>query len=536
MRAAPEYREHTPGWLFGLSDKDAKAVVQARAFIGIALWVILTGVTFLLTSINLEDIRHKSIVGVLSLIKYAPLFYAAYALAKAKSAHYLGDIFELDDQAMAEQFIENVAFGGDEQTITIDEGKVSEKDERSPIILIGGPGKIKVNLGSAALLERVNGEPEVVYARSEPWKVERFERIREIGKNDEVGKREYAAINLRDQFVSGLPVKSRTKDGIPIEANEIKIIFSILRKKGAKEDSAESDPYSFESGAVESLVYKHTIITPPPKTVSGVAFPWDTTIIPLVIYELEKLITSSTLSEILASISQKEMEALSKNEETITQKRVEITGVQPSPGRNQNDKPPAFISRSKITAKFYSPEFREKAAKLGVALHWIDIGTGSLPDTVIIENLKQAWTLARENARRAASIERGRKKHELEFFVELINVVVIGSFDRPSSSVRLTEREIDELAKAIEKSQEVIAPTNLRKQLSHQGSRRDAHTIAVEMLKAFRRELIAAKELILKEDLPQIEKEADVARINNAINHINIALSLPPAHYVKRGQ
>lgn len=533
MRRAPDYRENTPGWLFGLSDKDAQTRSNARVFIGLGAWIVLTGITFLLTSISLEDIKHKTIVGVLSLLKYAPLFYAAYTLAKAKAAHYLGDIFELDDQAMAEQFIENVAFGGNEQTITIDEGKISEKDERSPIILIGGPGRIKVNLGSAALLEKVNGEPEVISARKEFWKIERFERIREIGKHDEVGKREYAAINLHDQFVSGIPVKSRTKDGIPIEANEIKIIFSILRKKGTREDAPESDPYSFEPGAVENLVYKHTIITPTPKTVYGVSFPWDTTIIPLVIYELEKLITSSTLSEILASISQKELEARTRNEETITQKRVEITGIQAA-GGNKSEKPPAFISRSKITEKFYSQEFKEKAARLGVALHWIDIGTWQLPDTVIIENLKQAWNLARENARRAGALERSRKKHELDFFIELINVVIITNFERPvsSSSLRLSDRDIEDLMKVMEKSTEVIAPANLKKQLAQQGGRRDAHTIAVEMLKAFRRELIAARDLILKENLPQIEKDVDIARIDKAIQDIKIAIS--PVHYVKR--
>jgi hypothetical protein len=138
-------------------------------------------------------------------------------------------------------FIEEVAFGYGHEYITINEGRISERDERSPIILIGGPGQIQVNLGSAALLEKLDGEPEVIYARGEPWVLGRFERIREIGKHDEVGKREYAVINLRDQFVSGISVKARTKDGIPIEALDIKIMFSIQRSQ-KRRGTAENDP------------------------------------------------------------------------------------------------------------------------------------------------------------------------------------------------------------------------------------------------------------------------------------------------------
>lgn len=515
---------------FGLADESAARRTLYRTVGAIGLWFVLSGITLLLTMLNVVDTNQRIVLVGMSFFKYIPLLIVAYTLAKAKAAYYLDDIFELGDQSLAESFMEDVAFGGGGQMITIDEGKISESDEHSPIILIGGPGKIKVNLGSAALLEKVDGEPEVIYARSEPWPIGRFERIREIGKDDEVGRREYAAINLRDQFVGGLSVKSRTKDGIPIEAKEIKIIFSILRKKPEKEDIAESDPYSFDPHAVQDLVYKQTIITPPPSTPTGVTFPWDTSVIPLIIYEIEKLITSNTLSEILASISQKELDTVVQNEETIAQKRVEMTGIQQGPTKDSNPLPP-FMTRSKITAQFFSPDFKEKAAKLGVAIHWIDIGTWQLPDEIILENLKQAWTLARENTRRRNALKRIQKKHELEFLIELINAVIIVNFERPSSpSVRLTDRDLDELTKMFENSSEVIAPLNLRKQIAQQGSKRDAHVIALEILKAFRRELIAARELIKKEDSPTNEKQADLLRIEKAIQDIGMHVS----HTIKR--
>ena len=162
-----------------------------------------------------------------------------YSLSRKMAARYLDDVYELHDEDLASDFLEEVTFGYGHEKITINEGRISEKDEKSPLILIGGPGSIQVNLDSVALLEKVDGEPKVIYPRNEPWKLGRFERIREIGKHDELGKREYAIINLRDQFVSGLSVKSRTKDGIPIEAQDIKVMFSILRRQQTEDDKVQ---------------------------------------------------------------------------------------------------------------------------------------------------------------------------------------------------------------------------------------------------------------------------------------------------------
>ena len=59
-----------------------------------------------------------------------------------------------------------------------------------------------------------------------------------------------------------------------------------------------------------------------------------------------------------------------------------------------------FESRSKITAQFFEKEFKEKAAKLGVSVEWIDIGTWQLPSSLILEKHKEAWNLSRENAKK----------------------------------------------------------------------------------------------------------------------------------------
>lgn len=531
MKRVRFQREEVIPRLFALTDDSVEYRNQMRTYARLAVWGVLSGLSLVTFFFFAENTLERLAVLGLSLLKYLPLLAVVYALARKKAASYLADIFELEDESIADDFIEEVTFGEGHEQIIINEGKISEKDELSPIILIGGPGYVQVNLDSVALLERVDGTPEIIHPRGKPWKLGRFERIREIGKYDEVGKREYAIINLRDQFVRGLSVKSRTKDGIPLEAQDIKVLFSILRKP--KSEAPENDPYHFDEKAVYALVYDQIIITPPPSKVSGVSFPWDTTVIPLITNELENLITSRNLSEILASISYKEIDALNDNEATNIQMRLEMTGEQTVASGTGSFHTPNFESRSKITAQFFSDEFKEKAAKLGVAIHWIDIGTWQLPSEMIQEELKAGWQMMRENARRRSDIERSAKRHEMQELIDLVNHVIIANYNKSSSSGssrRLSEKEYLELAKIIEDNPDIAySPMMQQRFSSNAASKRDANTVALEILRAFRREFIAARELIQKENRSPVEKQAEIAKINKALYDIDYHVF----HYVK---
>jgi hypothetical protein len=378
-----------------------------------------------------------------------------------------------------------------------------------------------------ALLEKVDGQPEVIFPRKEAWKLGRFERIREIGKLDEVGKREYAIINLRDQFVSGLSVKSRTKDGIPIEAQGIKVIFSLLRRQQAKDDKVQGDSYLFEESAVRALVYNQTIITPVPSTPSGVTFPWDTTVIPLVISELEDLITSRTLNEILASISQKEVDTAATNEQTIAQMRVEMTGQQSTLGERKESQAPNFESRSKITDQFFNKSFKAKAAEIGVSIEWIDIGTWHLPSSLILDKHKEAWNLSRENAKKRGAVERSSKRYETAEIIKLINNVVISNYEKGSSTRSAFSKDkeisIKELEKELKEFESVVGygPEFIKQFAQQAASKKDAKTIALEILKAFRKELIAGKALIENDNRPMSEKKDEIARIEKTLANIS---------------
>lgn len=519
-------RRNAGGSLFGLNDESVRFRKVVRAFFGIIVWFVLSGLTLVLTLFTIGESPYRPTLLILSFIKYIPILLVTYFFARRMAAHYLDDIYELHNEKLAADFIEEVAFGFGREKITIDEGRISQDDEKSAIILVGGPGKIQVNLDSAALLEKLDGEPEIISPRSDPWTLGRFERIREIGTNDEVGKREYAIINLRDQFITGLKVTSRTKDGIPIEANGIKVLFSILRRERTRE--TQDQDYLFEEKAVYDLVYNQTLITPPPST-QGVGFPWDTTVIPLVVTELENVITSRNLSEVLASISQKEIDRASEFDETIARMRVEITGRQTVLSKPDETAAPNFESRTRITEQFFKREFRQKAAKLGVQIEWIDIGTWQLPYGIILDNLKEAWQLIRENAKKRVNIEKSRKRLETDEFLELINSVVIMNYDKSASAVKFSNKDIEEIEKLIKSSDEVSYTPGLSRRLMQSSGKKDPNLIAQEMLRAFRRELLTVKEEMERDASSPLEKQKETAKLEKALR--DIGRNIP--HYIK---
>jgi len=514
--------------LFSLTEEGVEYRSSKRSLVFGFIWAILSGITMVMFVFLVSNNTQRGVIVVMGLLKYIPLIMVVIAIARSKSASYLADIFELEDESVADSFIEEVAFGsGFNEQITINEGKISAEDEHSPIILIGGPGYIQVNLDSVALLEKVDGTPEIIHTRGKPWHLGSFERIREIGKSDEIGKREYAIINLRDQFVRGLTVRSRTKDGIPLEAQDIKIRFSILRKP--KEEAPEHDPFHFQESAVQSLVYDQVIISPPPTKATGVSFPWDTTVIHLITTEIEELIKSRNLSEILSSISDKETDVINENELTNTQMRFEMTGEQTTINRTFSANTPKFETRAKITERFYKQSFQDKAAQMGISIHWIDIGTWKLPNEIIVDELKNAWKLMRENAARRSKVNRAGKQLEMQEFIDIVNDVIISNYSKSGGyRSKLSNKDYLTLMKIVDENPDIASSSILREEDSN--LKRNAASVALEILKAFRNEMIAAYDLIKKETRSPIEKSTDLDRIDKALHDINDHVF----HYIKR--
>jgi hypothetical protein len=518
-------REPGKSLLFDLTEEGAKFRSKWRGPVIMLIWLGLSAIA-MLTVFFAEFPIHKYILVGLSLAKYIPLLIVVYSLARQKAAKYLDDVYELDDDAAASAFLEEAAFGQAHHKVTIKNGKITEKDELSPLILIGGPGFIQVNLDNLALLEKATGEPEIIYPRKNTWRLGSFERLREIGDSDEVGRREYAIINLREQKYSIPSVRSRTKDGIPVEARGIKATFNVLRHK----DEQRGEEFPFDEKAARTLVYKQTTVTPKQTNLSDAGFPWNTTIVPLIIAEIEQVISSHTSNEILASIGQKEIDNISTAEQTAAQMRVEITGKQPAytGGGQVTTLVSKSISRATITERFYHPPFTDKAAALGVHLNWIDVGTWE-PSAPIRDKIKSAWKTATENIQKHGLVEKWKKQHTDEEIHNLIDVVALSFSNKLSGGSggdkgkEMTAREAQKLA--AENPELLNNPRFMEKYTQVESvSKKSPLGIAQDMLKAFRKELLAGHALIEEKDKLE-EKQADLGKIKKTLDAINIHLT-----------
>lgn len=358
-------------------------------------------------------------------LRLIPLLLAPYFISLQYAAIYLADIFELKDVSIARKHIGEVALSGSDETIRISKGEIAEDSKKSPNILIGGPGKVIVDLDSAVLFERPDGTPHVIGPTgNEPdgkATIEGFERFRE-------------AIDLRDHFIdlrdqdekpSLSSVKSRSSDGIPVMATDVRMLFSIFRVedkpadpeslkvkakqnqkwkvwKVKKEDKpAEKDPYPFSRKAVENIIYKATskvmLELPNPSTYE---FSWTNNMVVLVRAELGKFMNQHRLTEYLANIGIPEVNRARQREDAMVKHARRL--VAPSESPPQPRPIPAatnFIPRPDITNLFahFTEKFTNSARDRGVELRWIGVGTWKTPVEKVINEHLEAWKLNRDN-------------------------------------------------------------------------------------------------------------------------------------------
>ena len=206
-----------------------------------------------------------------------------------------------------------------------------------------------------------------------------------------------------------------------------------------------------------------------------------------------------------------------------------MTGQQTTAGKRKEPSVPKFESRSRITSQFFDRNFKEKAAKIGVSIEWIDIGTWQLPSALILDKHKEAWNLSRENAKRRNDLERARKRNEMEEILKLVDTVIVRNFDKKADFRKMSNEEFN---KMMDTNPEAALEYRHQLQLNQQsGQKKNPKTVAQEMLHAFRMELRAGKLLIEKENKPPTEKQADLDRIEKALNDIS---HFTPSHWVNK--
>ena len=353
-------------------------------------------------------------------LRYLPIFILPFIFALRAAATYLADVFELEKIEIASDFILQVALTGSRKSIRIGKGDVLEKDKQSPIYLIGGPGKVVVELDSAALFEKPNGQPRVIGPTVKgKATLEGFERFRQ-------------AIDLRDQYTDPLDVKSRSLDGITVSAKDVRLLFSVNR--GDDEPSAMK-PHPFNEKAIHSLVYgqaSRVVIDGPYP--SEPPSSWTGTIQSLIRSALGGFMSKHPLAEYLASIGPPEVQKARQREDEIVKigKGVIAEGDE----LEARDVPPVpdFQPRYVVSNLFsqFTEDFTKNAQKRGVQLGWIGVGTWKTPNEIVPEKHLEAWRLSRENMGRGSqdTMKGLRQEAQLQQTLRLIQNIPLARFQQ----------------------------------------------------------------------------------------------------------
>jgi len=363
--------------------------------------------------------------------QYFPIFLAPFFIALHLAALYLADIFELEDVAVARSFVWEVALSGSDETIRIAQGRISDLFLESPNYVIGGPGKVLVDIDSVALFERADGTTHVIGPTGkEPGgraTIEGFERFRQA-----IDIRDHY-VELRDQDNKSQSVKGRSRDGIPITATDVRLMFSIDR--GENSQPTAEFPYPFSKDAIERIVYKSSSrVTPDQKDPSTYEFSWINNMIGLIRGRLGGFMSERNLTEYLANIGSPELEKAKQREELISEQVRRLTQPDDESKAKIPKPPPDFTPRHQVTNLFsqFASDFTKSARNNGVELHWIGVGTWKTPPEidVVSEKHLDAWKLSQENIRNGSqeAMNKAESQATLEKMESLIQSVPLDAF------------------------------------------------------------------------------------------------------------
>lgn len=404
---------------------------------------------------------------------------APFLLAYRAAVKYLADIYELNDEEIAAKFIWQAAFASQYDSISIVEGKIAEKDENSPIVRIGGPGVVNIDLCSAALFEKPNGRPHVIgpVYKPPPKKLKGSEKLLSdfkkkmpkpkkpsSGENVLGGFERFRyAKNLHDEALLPIKVEGRTQDGIPVIAKDVRLVYSIWRGEPSEEEKKAIYPYRKE--AIPSFFYDASC------TVSdiikgGCAISPVDPMQGIVGRELGSFISQRPLSEFLTSAGEPEKTALKNQALEYQDEKDLLDGTSQkifdfSDGKFHT---PKFSSRSEANPLFgeFVEEFSINNRKKGVALYWLGTGTWVVPKETIAEKNEEAQKLIKENAKKGSpksldKVENDAKREEILRLIRLVPLQAKKILYTPSSFRKKAIKEILESYIELIKSAQQIA-------------------------------------------------------------------------------
>ncbi|HEY5984071.1 MAG TPA: hypothetical protein VIU38_11415 [Anaerolineales bacterium] len=391
-------------------------------------------------------------LAVLTGLRIILLIGIAASIGLHFSGRFLADVFEIKDTRTAWEYVDNLVSGKSEPVIHLREGRIMDSDKTSPIIQIGGPGRVIVDYDTAALFEKPDGVPHVVSAMDQNGKgsgestgviVEGFERLRE------------PIINLRDQYIgnpSGEPltVVGRSLDGMPISVTDVRGVFSVRREPSPPENRPSVErPFPVRARDIENLIYNQSV---PVLTLgeypSGVPGDWTGTMQVLIRESLRQFMEQNRLSEFLAGVGSQEAERSEFRADTILSRTLQVSSDVPPMPEPDSGTTPRFLPRTELSNKFkkHGSEFSIRSQDLGMELHWIGVGTWKMPDeateTAISAKHVEAWRMSRENTQRSdpQNLERVAADALIDSKLRLVHEVPIASHER--NRARYTDKTI----------------------------------------------------------------------------------------------
>jgi hypothetical protein len=380
-------------------------------------------------------------------LQYLPIFLAPFFIALQTAANYLTDVFELEDPGIARHFVSAVALTGSNQVMRITQGNVLESHNDLPIRRIGGPGRVLVDMDSAALFEKPDGTPHVIGPTGKEAggkaSLDGFERFRQsIDLRNQT-------IELRDTEGRSATVLGRSSDGIPITASDVCFVFTVHRNG---QTPSTDLPYPFDKDAIEKLVYKATSqVRPDLPNPSRFEPSWTGGMVGLVRSRLGAFMNDHRLIEYLASFGQPEVDRLNLGEAGTVESLKGLANPTESdlPEARKLQVRPPFIPRDQIKFDLFGPfaaDFTKAQSDRGVELYWIGTGTWMVPTEIVPETkiippqFIEAWTTSHENLQKAGDLASGyyEKEATVQKFVSLIQEIPVS---RHTSATTKVERD-----------------------------------------------------------------------------------------------
>jgi len=289
------------------------------------------------------------------------------------ASHYLADLFELEDFATASRYLSASVLSLGQEGLEIDREELEAYDASHPLVRIGGPGRVTVHLGFAAVFETAGGELRI-YGPQPQVPLTGFERLR-------------AVIDLRDQLRELAEVRAVTRDGVEVIARQAQMVFRVYsggRPRGLQ------DPYPFTEESIRRLVYGQPVTENGPQK-------WTEALPSLLEREIQTFIAGLTLEEFLAL-------------------QMDPVSLESAMAEAPQQEPGIHIPARRLAEMLQTESARQRLREDGLELAWVSVGSWEIPDpspaaagTGVARSLVHAWR----------DVERARRLRKPEVLAHL---------------------------------------------------------------------------------------------------------------------